>query len=280
MRGSGSGLRAPAAAAMGAAGLVVAHGLPSVTAIGPLRRRWFPVLAGSGAPGHVALTFDDGPDPRSTPRFLEVLDAHRVTATFFLLGEMVARAPALAAEVAAAGHEIGVHGWTHRSMLLRTPGGARSDLRRGHDTIAAATGTAPVFYRPPNGVLSTGSILAARGLGLTPVLWTADGRDWTAHATPRSVRTAILAGLRRDGTGLTGGTGLAGGDTVLLHDSDCTSAPQAWRSALGALPGLLAECARAGLAVGPLRDHGGQFSLIARNDSRNDPIVANTAVGS
>jgi peptidoglycan-N-acetylglucosamine deacetylase len=244
----------------------VAHGLPGVTAIGAVRRRWFPVLAGAGSAGHVALTFDDGPDLRSTPRFLEVLAEHRVAATFFLLGESVERAPGLAAELVAAGHEVGVHGWTHRSVLLRTPRQTRTDLCRAYDTIAAATGAAPVFYRPPNGVLSTASILAARGLGLTPVLWTADGRDWTAHATPRSVAETI-------------GTDLEGG-TVLLHDSDCTSAPQAWRSALGALPLLLAECARENLRVGPLRDHGGQFSLTARNDSRSDPMVANTAVGS
>ena len=79
------------------AGLAVAHAGPGVTAIGPVRRRAFPRLAGLGRPDHVALTFDDGPDPASTPAFLDLLAARRVHATFFLLGSMVARSPQLAA---------------------------------------------------------------------------------------------------------------------------------------------------------------------------------------
>jgi peptidoglycan/xylan/chitin deacetylase (PgdA/CDA1 family) len=249
---------------------VVAHGLPGVTAIHGVRRRWFPGLSGVGRPDHVALTFDDGPDPASTPRFLDALDACGVRATFFLLGRMVERAPGLAREIADAGHEIGVHGWGHRSPLLTLS--YHGELRRARDTIAEATGTAPAFFRPPNGVLSAGALLAAGRLGLRPVLWTADGRDWSADTDAESVAATI-------------GTRLAGGGTVLLHDSDCTSAPGSWRSALGALPLVLGECERRGLRTGPLGDHHlphhrGQFSLIARSDWRSDPIVAKTAVGS
>jgi hypothetical protein len=91
-------------------------------------------------------------------------------------------------------------------------------------------------------VLSAGSLSAARRLGLRPVLWTAWGRDWEARATPESV----LATIRKD---------LAGGGTVLLHDSDCTSAPLSWHTALDALPLLLADCAERGLRVGPLAEH-------------------------
>ena len=84
---------------------------------------------------------------------------------------------------------------------------------------------------------------AARRLGLRTVLWTAWGRDWTATATPASVVTHVGRGLRPGGT-------------VLLHDSDCTSYPGSWRSALGALPRLADEFASRGLAVGPVGDHG------------------------
>ena len=76
---------------------------------------------GSGVPGHVALTFDDGPDPASTPKFLEALDDLGWHATFFMLGDMARRSPGLAAEVAAAGHEVAVHGDRHRSQLRLTP---------------------------------------------------------------------------------------------------------------------------------------------------------------
>ena len=90
-----------------------------------------PRLNGDGRPDHVALTFDDGPDPASTPAFLDLLDELGVRATFFVLGSMVERAPALARELAGRGHEVGVHGWDHRSLALRGPSrpGGRSPAR-------------------------------------------------------------------------------------------------------------------------------------------------------
>ena len=165
-------------AGLAAAGLAIAHAGPGLTAIGPVRRRLFPQLAGLGRPDHVALTFDDGPDPASTPAFLDLLAARRLHATFFLLGSMVARAPQLAAEIAAAGHEIAVHGWDHRYTILRSPGAVFSDLARASDAVSGATGTSPRFFRPPYGVLSSGAVLAARRLELTPVLWSSWGREW------------------------------------------------------------------------------------------------------
>jgi peptidoglycan/xylan/chitin deacetylase (PgdA/CDA1 family) len=237
-----SGRRLAALAGLGLAGMAVTQGGPGLTALGPVRRRFFPRLAGLGDPGHVALTFDDGPDPAWTPQFLEVLDARQVRATFFLLGAMVAKAPRLAAEIAAAGHEIGVHGWEHRYTIARTPPAVHADLARATATVAEATGVAPRCYRPPYGVLSAGALAAARRLDLTPVLWSAWGREWTPGATADSVYGTLL----RD---------LAGGGCVLLHDSDCTSPPGSARAALGALPRLLGECERRGLKTGPLSEH-------------------------
>ena len=221
--------------------LAVAHGGPGLTALAPVRRR-FPALSGAGAPDHVALTFDDGPDPRFTPRFLAALDARRVRATFFLLGPMVQAAPGLAAEIAAAGHEIGVHGWDHRYATVRSPRALHDDLARARDTIAAATGTVPRRYRPPYGVLSGGALIAARRLGLRPVLWTTWGREWAPGATPGDVQATLARTL-------------GGGATVLLHDSDCTTPPGKAAAALGVLPWLLDNCARRGLRVGPLAEH-------------------------
>ncbi len=224
-------------------GLAVAQAGPGITGLGPVRRLLFPRLAGYGDPGHVALTFDDGPDADSTPQFTQVLADHGVRATFFLLGAMVEQAPWLAAELAAAGHEIGVHGWEHRYLPTRTAAGARSDIRRAFDLIGRVTGRRPRFFRPPYGVLSGPALLTARELGLTPVLWGAWGREWVPGATAASV----YATLGRD---------LSGGVTVLLHDSGCTSPPGSWQAGLGALPLLLAECAARGLRVGPVGEHG------------------------
>jgi peptidoglycan-N-acetylglucosamine deacetylase len=246
-----AGLLAGAAAA---AGIAVAQAGPGITGLGPVRRLLFPRLAGQGDPGHVALTFDDGPDPAATPRFAQVLADRQVTATFFLLGEMVSRAPGLAVDLAAAGHEIGVHGWEHRYLPARGPRAAFDDIRRATELIASATGTRPLLFRPPYGVLSGPALLAARKLGLTPVLWGAWGREWSPGATPASVYANLTAHLR-------------GGVTVLLHDSDCTSPPGSWRAALGALPLLLDECRRRGLAVGPAGQHGvGQHGVGQHGD--------------
>jgi peptidoglycan-N-acetylglucosamine deacetylase len=231
------------AAMLALGGLAVTHAGPGVTALGPVRQRFFPRLSGLGRADHVALTFDDGPDPAWTPAFLEVLAKWQVRATFFMLGSMAAREPGLAAEVAGAGHEVAVHGWAHRYTVLRGPRAVADDLARATDAVAGATGAQPRLYRPPYGVLSAGALAAARRLGLTPVLWTCWGREWTAGSTPRSVFTMLTRHL-------------AGGATVLLHDSDCTSPPGSAAAALGALPLLLEECAIRGLGAGPVAEHG------------------------
>jgi peptidoglycan/xylan/chitin deacetylase (PgdA/CDA1 family) len=216
--------------------------VPSAASIGSLRWRLLPDLAGVGDTGHVALTFDDGPDPRSTPYFLDLLADHGVPATFFLLGSMLARDPGLGRALVDAGHEIAVHGWEHRLLLRRGARATADDIRRAHGYIGEVTGQTPRWYRPPYGVLTAPARRTARRLGMTPVLWTAWGRDWEARATSGTVATTV----RRH---------LAGGGTVLLHDSDCTSTPESWRATLWALPGLIESIRQAGLAVGPLRDH-------------------------
>jgi peptidoglycan-N-acetylglucosamine deacetylase len=223
-------------------GLAAAHAGPGITAVLPVRRLAFPRLAGQGAAGHVALTFDDGPDPAWTPRFLDVLDARGVRATFFLLGSMAAQAPGLAADLAAAGHELAVHGWDHRHLPLRTPAATRDDIARARDVIAEAGRTVPRAYRPPYGVLTTTALTTARSLGMTTVLWTCWGREWARGATPETVFSVLAAGL-------------AGGATVLLHDSG-TVTPDNPPGALGALPMLLDECEQRGLRVGPVAEHG------------------------
>ncbi|MER0448413.1 polysaccharide deacetylase family protein [Streptomyces sp. Edi4] len=239
--------RTAKAALLAAAGtlpaLAALHAAPAVSTFGPLRNRTMPRLSGRGSPDHIALTFDDGPDHLSTPHFLRLLDREGVRATFFLLGSMLARSPGLAKEMTAAGHEIGVHGWAHRPLVLRGPRATRDDLARTRDLIADVTGERPRLFRPPYGVMSTAAHLACRDLDLTPVLWTAWGEDWRRRATPHSVYDTVMGSLR-------------GGGTVLLHDSDCTSATGSWRSTLGALPALLDTWRGHGWATGPLRDHG------------------------
>jgi peptidoglycan/xylan/chitin deacetylase (PgdA/CDA1 family) len=226
-----------------AAGLAVVQAGPGITGLGSVRAAFFPGLSGLGRPDHVALTFDDGPDQASTPPVLDTLRERGVRATFFLLGSRVAMMPRLAADIVDAGHEVAVHGWDHRYLLLRGPLATYDHLARTMDTITSATGAVPWLFRPPYGVLSTPAIIAARRLGLSPVLWSCWGREWAPGATAQSV----LGTLKQD---------LRGGATVLLHDSDCTSPAGSAQAALGALPLLLDECAKRELRVGPLGEHG------------------------
>ncbi len=209
----------------------------------PVRYRLFPGLSGFGDPGHVALTFDDGPDPAGTPALLDVLAEWNVRATFFMLGSMAEAAPGLAREVAAAGHEIAVHGWGHRNLAFGRPATAGRDLARARDTVAGITGQVPAWFRPPYGNLPGGAAAAAQRLGLRPLLWTSCGWEWERGATPASVLAALLRTLD-------------GGGTVLLHDSDRYARPGSARAARTALPALLASCSGRGLTVGTVAGHG------------------------
>jgi peptidoglycan/xylan/chitin deacetylase (PgdA/CDA1 family) len=235
--------RTAAVAALTGTALLAGHALPAAAFWPALRRRFLPGLTGIGDPGHVALTFDDGPHPRSTPLFLRELDRHGVRATFFVLGTELARRPRLGKEIAAAGHEVAVHGWHHRRLVWYGPRRTYDELARTRDLVADTTGVAPKWFRPPYGVLTTSALVAAHRLDLTPVLWSCWGWDWSRKSTPDSVRRTVLGDLR-------------GGGTILLHDSDVTSALGSWRATLGALPGVLTEARRQGWTVGPLREHG------------------------
>jgi peptidoglycan-N-acetylglucosamine deacetylase len=188
------------------------------------------------SPEGIALTFDDGPHFRGTAAVLDVLAQHGCAATFFLVGEQVEREPELAAEIAAAGHEVAIHGYSHRLLLRCTPHSLREDFLRAHDVIARATGRDPTLYRPPYGVFSGPALLLVRRLGWRPLLWSRWGRDWTAHATPEGIAARVSRGLR-------------GGDVVLLHDADHYSAADSWRRTAAALPLVLDAASATGEAI-------------------------------
>jgi peptidoglycan-N-acetylglucosamine deacetylase len=187
--------------------------------------------AGSG----YALTFDDGPHPEGTTATLDVLAAAQVRATFFLVGEQVERSPALAREILAAGHEIGLHCHRHRNLLRLTPWQVRADLTRALAVIEDATGHSPRLYRPPYGVLNAAALLQARARGWRTLLWTHWGRDWEPRATPESITRRVT-----DGAGE--------GSVLLLHDADDYSAPGSWRRTVQALPRVLDTLAARGVA--------------------------------
>jgi peptidoglycan/xylan/chitin deacetylase (PgdA/CDA1 family) len=213
------------AAAVGAA--AAGQVVPAGTWLPGLRRALAPSLCGPMPAGTVAVTFDDGPHPEGTIAVLDELDRLGWRATFFVVGSQVRRHPDVVAETLRRGHAVELHGDDHRYSIGRTPWGIAEDLRRGVETVGEATGRRPQWWRPAYGVMSGPSYLAARRLGLRPVLWSAWGRDWRAAATPETVVDDIESGR-------------PAGGTLLLHDSDVMSDPGSWRTTVAALP-LLAE---------------------------------------
>jgi peptidoglycan/xylan/chitin deacetylase (PgdA/CDA1 family) len=222
-------------AAAGAAGLAAAWALPAPAAHVPalcgvlgIARR---LDLGSGA---VGLTFDDGPHPRGTPAVLDALAAAGAQATFFVVGEQLRAHPAVAREIAAAGHRLAVHGDRHVCTSLRTPRALRADLDRCAALVEELGGAAAARYRPPFGIFSPLALVEARGRGWTPLLWSAWGRDWEACTTPATIAERATRAV-------------GAGDVVLLHDADHYSSAGSWERTAAALPRILDELGRRGL---------------------------------
>jgi peptidoglycan/xylan/chitin deacetylase (PgdA/CDA1 family) len=140
----------------------------------------------------VALTFDDGPS-ESTPEILEILGAYGVTATFFQCGANVDRLPQVAREVAARGHELGNHTYSHPYLFLRSPDAIEGEVRRAQETIESHTGVRPSWLRAPYGARWFGLGRAQRKMQLTGVMWSAIGYDWNRRASEVVARMAASA---------------------------------------------------------------------------------------
>jgi peptidoglycan/xylan/chitin deacetylase (PgdA/CDA1 family) len=183
-----------------------------------------------------ALTFDDGPHPHGTPAVLDVLAAAGVQATFFLVGEQVARERSLAGEIVAAGHTTALHCHRHRNLLRLTPWQVRDDLLRALALIEDATGRSPRSYRPPYGVLNAAALALARRRRWRPLLWSNWGRDWEPGATAASIAALCT-------------TGAGEGSVLLLHDADHYSSTGSWRRTVAALPRIIDTLGDRGLSA-------------------------------
>jgi peptidoglycan/xylan/chitin deacetylase (PgdA/CDA1 family) len=167
---------------------------------------------------------------------LEVLARAGARATFFLVGEQVERRPALAAEIAAAGHLVAVHGYRHRLQLRLSGNAAREDLTRAAAVIAEATGTAPRWHRPPFGIYSPAGLAAARAEGMESLLWSRWGKDWRKFTTPARIARRATRHL-------------SNGDVILLHDADFYSSAGSHERTVAALPDVIGRLKSDGLAT-------------------------------
>jgi peptidoglycan/xylan/chitin deacetylase (PgdA/CDA1 family) len=124
----------------------------------------------------IALTFDDGPN-ESTEDYLVVLRSFAAQATFFVVGEQCARHPELVARIAADGHQLAGHGYTHRRFPELGAAELRDELLRTAALLPKSVGSRPLV-RPPHGALSIGSVLTCARAGFTTALWSHDSGDW------------------------------------------------------------------------------------------------------
>lgn len=186
---------------------------------------------------NVALTFDDGPDPRYTPQALALLRSYHVKATFCLVGQNAHAFPQLVRQIVAEGHTLCNHSWRHDMRLgSRSVSAIRTDLVATDNAIRAAVPGATIsYYRQPGGFWTRNVVAVARELGMTPLGWAVDPRDW------RRPGAGIIAGRVKAQT--------VRGSIVLLHDAGGDRSQT--MAALGSiLPNLTRRFALAALPLG------------------------------
>lgn len=139
----------------------------------------------------VALTFDDGPFPEWTERYIKVLEATKTKATFFMLGSQVAAHPELVKAVLESGYEIGSHSWRHANLSKVTAAQAQKDLLQTAIAIERITGEPIKYFRPPYGAFSPTLMSAVKETGVIAVNWSIDPHDWTNPGPDEIVRIIV-----------------------------------------------------------------------------------------
>ena len=151
------------------------------------------------ARGGFHLTFDDGPHPVHTPALLDWLKANHIHATFFLVGKNALRYPELVRRIAAEGHQIGNHTWSHANLTKLSEAKARSEIQRTHDLIVQITGHAPTLFRPPYGALKAAQRQwVTSAFHYDTILWDVDSEDWKL-SSPEAITQRIERTLKPGG---------------------------------------------------------------------------------
>jgi peptidoglycan/xylan/chitin deacetylase (PgdA/CDA1 family) len=175
----------------------------------------------------VALTFDDGPDPRFTPQVLRILKENKITATFFVIGEEAQLHPDLVKQEAAEGHEIENHTFTHPDLRQRTDLTTSEEILWCQSTIADLTGRSPIYFRPPRKLYNDETIQMTELYGYRLVLWTVCMENRSAP-TPQAMSSRVLRYCRP-------------GSIILAHDGRLDRTPT-----VKALPLLIKELKKKG----------------------------------
>lgn len=153
----------------------------------------------------VALTFDDGPSKKWTPRILDELKKAGVKATFFMIGKHVVQYPEIARRVAAEGHEIGNHTYKHDVLIYYKKGELKKEIETAEEIIKQVTGQTPRYFRPPKAWLTKREKKKIKEMGYEIVLWSLNSKDWVTFDDKYIVKFLLKH--------------IQPGDIILFHDA-------------------------------------------------------------
>ncbi|MCD8510667.1 MAG: polysaccharide deacetylase family protein [Bacillus sp. (in: Bacteria)] len=162
------------------------------------------ILQGSTTENKVALTFDDGPDPRFTNQVLDVLAQYNVPATFFVMGARAEAYPSIISRIVEEGHIIGNHTYWHPSLVEEELTVLEREVQMTGDALEQLTGYRPSLFRAPYGFLNNERVELLDELGLTIIGWSVDSLDWQEDP-PEQIAYNVLTNTQR-------------GSIILMHD--------------------------------------------------------------
>ena len=152
----------------------------------------------------IALTFDDGPHPKYTPKILEILRKYDIKATFFVIGQNVEFYPGIVEQIISDGHEIGNHTYRHKHTKMLTDEIFEEDVNKCDSLLYDNCDYEIKIFRPPEGYVDEKVKKIADELGYSIILWNIDTKDW-AHATPYQIEKNVI-------------NNISAGDIILMHD--------------------------------------------------------------
>ncbi len=163
-----------------------------------------PLFHGNPHLPEVALTFDDGPQPSSTPQILAILQRFGVRATFFCIGQQILAYPAIVRQESADGNLVENHTWSHPNLIYLPIPALSRQLSLTANAISQVTSISPTFFRPPYGEINSSILAQAKNQNLSVVLWDVDPRDWSLPGS-QAIITRVLSAAHN-------------GAIILLHD--------------------------------------------------------------
>jgi peptidoglycan-N-acetylglucosamine deacetylase len=201
--------------------VTVAAALTVYGAVNPRSELFGPTVHRTNSPRKLAITFDDGPNPKITPELLKLLGRYHVRGTFFLIGRFARECPELAREIAARGHAIGNHTETHANLFWCRPPQIHGEIARCNEALGAIMGAAPKWFRPPWGMRNPWVIPGAGAAGQRTVMWSQLPGDWRGKPAEWLIeRMEPVAEHAQRADAGSGKTTIAGGDILCLHDGD------------------------------------------------------------